>query len=360
MPGVLFRHLSRTVLWRTVGVVLAFVALLELLELLERTATILNRHLGIRGVLTFAALRLPTMVQQVALIGVLVAAVLTFLQMQRANEIVALRAAGLSAYRLVALLLPAALGIGLFLVVLADQVLPRSERAFASWWQDTAGDGGEDTAAGSAIRLRLGPLLVFADRMRDGGRRLESVRIYERTPDGMAVTRRIEAQAAVFGEGHWTLVQASGTIVRDGVATQESPRDMVWAVTLKPATVVELGSEEVTLSLRDTLAVLEGSHASNRPPSFYRTELYRRLSAPFAVVLMILLGLPVIFAGPRGSYQSLLPVACIGAGLGYQVLNGMMCALGEAGTIPPYLAASTSLICFTCLILAAIGNLEES
>jgi lipopolysaccharide export system permease protein len=356
----LFQYLSRQFLIRTAGVILALVALLELLELLERTTAILDRHLGLSGVLTFSLLRLPTLVHQVMLLGVLIGGIMTFAGMNRASEIVVLRSAGLTVYRLALMLVPCVLGLGLFAVVMSDQVMTRSERALAVWWQATALPANDETGIGHSVRLRLGRLVVLADRMSAGGTRLEGVHIYERDGDGETLIRRIQAQAAVYEHGGWVLRQATEIQVKNGVVAQDGPRDRPWAVRLRPDNLAEMGMDDVRLSAHDTAAVLKGTRATNRPPSVYQTEIYRRLAEPLAMLVMLLLSLPAIFMPPRSGYRSPLPILCVGAGLSFLLVDGILRAMGDSGTIPPSLAAVAGIAIFSSLALVVVSYLEES
>src|SRR3546814_7435233 len=91
MNRVLQTYLTRTFATQALACVAALTALLQALDLLDNATDILQRHLGIRGIGYYLALRLPTVVDQVLTIGVLIASIMTFRNLARHNEITVLR-----------------------------------------------------------------------------------------------------------------------------------------------------------------------------------------------------------------------------------------------------------------------------
>ncbi len=60
MSAVLGNYLRRRVTGQIVGMLFALTGLMQLLELLEVTNDVLDRHLGLVGVLHYAVLRIPS------------------------------------------------------------------------------------------------------------------------------------------------------------------------------------------------------------------------------------------------------------------------------------------------------------
>src|SRR3546814_13318842 len=98
-----------------------------------RTDTLFPYTTLFRSIGYYLALRLPTVVDQVLTIGVLIASIMTFRNLARHNEITVLRAAGITTYKMAILLLPVITAIALFQFVLKAQITPRTERALSVW-----------------------------------------------------------------------------------------------------------------------------------------------------------------------------------------------------------------------------------
>jgi len=88
---VLLRYLSGHFLSNTLGAILGFTALIELLDVLNNATDILDRKLGVLGLGHYVLLRLPATLDQAITLGVLIGGVLTFIQAARHSELTAMR-----------------------------------------------------------------------------------------------------------------------------------------------------------------------------------------------------------------------------------------------------------------------------
>lgn len=358
MNRVLQTYLTRTFATQALACVAALTALLQALDLLDNATDILQRHLGIRGIGYYLALRLPTVVDQVLTIGVLIASIMTFRNLARHNEITVLRAAGITTYKMAILLLPVITAIALFQFVLKDQITPRTERALSVWWQATQLHDDNDDASIKPLWFRVGPCIVSARHVGGDGRLIEGVEIYWR--ENSMLTRRVVAERAEEKTGQWLLRNAMETGLRDGVAISETPQDMVWKIKLSPQNLLRLTAPNARLSVSAARDALNGSEASSRTPSFYQMQIYETYALPFASFVMLLLGLPSAFTHSRDKGAAWLPFVGAAMGLLFVLTTGILISLGQAGTLPPFLAISTSFIVFGTIAASQILLLEES
>nr|WP_277909547.1 LptF/LptG family permease [Acetobacter okinawensis] len=72
-----------------------------------------------------------------------------------------------------------------------------------------------------------------------------------------------------------------------------------------------------------------------------------RFLRPASLLVLLLIAMPVIYIPPRTGTRSLLPVWCLGAGLLFIVVQGLLRAMGNAGLLPPPVATVPALIIFT-------------
>jgi lipopolysaccharide export system permease protein len=77
----------------------------------------------------------------------------------------------------------------------------------------------------------------------------------------------------------------------------------------------------------------------NRPQYFYETWLHKKIAGPVGSILMILLAVPLAQRFHREG--TLAPMFVIGVAIGflYFVLDGWSFTTGEAGLLPPVVAA---------------------
>ena len=326
------RYLSRLFLLRLAAATLALAGLLQLVDLMDKADDILARGLGVAGMVRFTLYRLPLVLGPVQPVAVLVAALMTWGALARRGEIAALRAAGVSVAGLVGWLVPAGLVVSALAFVLADRVAPAADAAFARWWQAT---GPAETAPPGRLLFRDGMDVVAVDRIEAGGRLLLGVELVRRTPDGR-LARWILSERAEWRDGGWALVAGSER-GPDGVTRwfDRAP----WGTGVAPANLLELTRPAPLLSSGRLWAALQGRWVSRDSPQTVETRLLRALAAPLAPLLMIILATPVAGGTPRSGGIPGGMALGLAAGLSYLLLDGILGVLGEAGTLPPVLAA---------------------
>lgn len=349
------RYLTRLFLWRLAGVLLALAALMQMLDLLDNASSVLMRGGGIAGVARYAALRLPTLLGQLLPMATLVAAALTFMRLAADLELTALRAVGVSTWRMLAALLPAC---GLAAVVqfaLLDQVAPPTQRALVDWWAAHPAPGAPAEPE-QRLWLRARGDVVAVDRVSLDGRRLEGVVLIRRDPERLA-TARIDAVSATHAGGTWTLHEVR--IAHADSPVVEAVDAMPWPEGPSPRNMVELARPTETQPVARTLQVLRGEWASSRGTAHHATRLQAGFAGLLGPAIMLLLAAPAAFALPRRGNGGLYAALGLVLGLGYLTAGGLTAALGEAGLVSPVLAAWAPPLAFGCIGLMILLRLEE-
>ena len=346
-----------------VAVALAVVSVvIVLVNIVELSRTLGSRiDLPFLEVLALTTLKSPTVILQLLPFVFLFGVMAAFITLNRASELVAMRAAGVSAWRFVLPAAAAAFVMGLITVTFLNP----AASALNSHFEDrrAALAGGPTRSSGQDIWLRQGDdgeQIVIHAKSHETVR--ETVRLYgvslfiQRVdPSGaLDFSRRIEASRAVLSDGSWRLAD-----VREALPGAASIR-----------------SEQLVIpSLLDHRSAMEkltapGSVAFWRLPKTIRvTELAGYSAVAYRLRLQQLLATPLLFAAMAvlaaafslrlmrlGHWAGL---AGIGVAIGFVVFfAGQFCAgLSRTEVIPPFMAAWTppflallsgvTLLCYT-------------
>ena len=338
---MLRRYLSALFLTRFLGSLLGLTAILQLLDLLDKTSGILARG-GILDIGRFIGLRLPSLLSEMVPLAVLIGAMLTFMRLAGSLEMTALRAAGLSLWQVLRYLLPACLLLAAFQLVLLTEVSPRTERAFADWWARTAPFDANEPAP-ARLWLRAHGDVAAIDRVSLDGRRLDGLLIVQRSAMG-DLAARLDARTALYADGHWVLHDVRvASPSRVDTAMQPS---LDWQHGPLPANMVELAQPVEQQTIGHLIGTLKGDWIGARGRSFYMTQLDGLLASLFDPLLMLLLTAPVLLAPPRSGAGAWPIAKVLVLGLGYLVTSGLLGALGNAGTLPPIVAGWAATLLF--------------
>ena len=311
----------------------------------------LNRYLRVKPpmgyILEHFMYRLPAALHQGLPVIMLVATIFLFLSLSRFHELTAMKAAGISLYRVSAPVLVMGLSVAVSALLFQELFLPRLNEL------------GEEVDR-VKIRGQLPRHLQSRQRLwvRSADSRFYRVELLSpQTSDlyGMTileVTRefrlvnRLDARQA-----HWT---EAGWELRDGAFREIDPNGTVQTV---PFTLTALDlSEEIDeftrihkdfesmsyWELRDYVARLEaaGFHAKK-----YLVALYSKLSFPLVNLVMVLVAIPFALQSPRGGRLFGVGLA-IGIMAGYLVVHYVALAFARADLLPPFVAAWTANVIF--------------
>ncbi|MDB5455486.1 MAG: permease [Caulobacter sp.] len=339
---------------RILGAAAILLAVLQILDLLEVTTDILDRGLGMGGVIYYAALRFPRLIEQVAPISVLAGGLFAFSQLARENAVIAMRASGVSAYRIVGMAAPAAILVVLIHLGAAQVVAPRTDPMLATWWDATT--PAADRKAPQPRAFRVGGDLVTAETASPSGERLNAVKIYRRAADGR-LSQLVEASSATHTAAGWRLEAPKTARFTVDKAELSSASQMIWPLQLRAADVQALFADNQPPSAASARRAL-AKGGTERPESYYATKLQAAFAGPIAALVMLLLSAPVALANFRSSQGAVLLTGGLAAGLIFLVAQGLLSALGEGGVLSPALAVWSAPAVFAALAATMLLKLE--
>lgn len=347
------RYILKTFVWQFVLFLVGFTALLQLFDLLNNSADILKDHNGrISAVVEYTFLRLPEISSFLVPFVVLMSTLVTLGRMERANEILAYKAAGAPYYSILWSFLPAVGIVALLHFGLADQVVPRSIQALVALDLEAEQKQAPNKAKDEPIFVQDGLRVVEASAVAEEGNFLSHVRIYERDGAGN-IMRKIFADMARYDitTESWTLHDVWVTVTpRQEAARTERVANMPWETRLSPAEFSDLVERPQAMSFSKLMEFVSSSQVGVRPTYFYETWLQKRIALPVSAILMILLAAPVAHSlqrRDRGLALGMTIGFCLG--LLYFLTDGLVLALGESGAIPPLLAAWLPILLFTAI-----------
>ena len=352
-------YMARLFLTRSLAVLFALVLILMTLDLLGESGNILAvEGNGDAELWRYVGLRLPMLVSRFLPFSVLLGALIAFVSLNQHSEVVAMKAAGLSAHQVLAPLIVASLGIAAALFAFNEFVVVKSARVVTAWSDNDYKPVPPDSGVLSNVWLLNGEDLTRAGLVvgRPPNLRAERITIYDRG-DGV-LQRVIQAERATPGPDNiWRL---EGVRVYD--ATMNVVRRLPQAEGMEGVTPIQLTLAKVNpneldyWTLEQRIGALE---AAGRPADEARAGLAHKISGPLSTLLMPLLAAVAAFGLARSG--QVLMRACLGMALGfaYFVADNFSLAMGNAGAYPPLVAAWAPFLLFMLIGETVLVRTEE-
>ena len=350
-------YMVRLFVTRSVAVLIALVLILATLDLLGESGKILAvpgntdadlwRYLGYR---------LPMLVSRFLPFSVLLGTLIAFVGLNQNSEVVAMKAAGLSAHQILAPLVVASIGVAALLFAFNEFVVVNSTRAVTSWSDNDYKPVPRASGTVSNVWVLNGDDLIRVGAAGGNPFTAERVSIYDRT--GGVLHRVIEASRAVPQPGGDWLLQNVIVYNADMNVERNFPRmTAMTGVTPNQLTLAKVDPTELPhWTLKTRIAELE---AAGRPVEEAKAGLAHKISGPLSTVLMPLLAAVAAFGVARSGQVLLRAVTGMALGFAYFVVDNFSLAMGNAGTYPPLIAAWAPFFLFLLIGETVLIRTEE-
>lgn len=354
-------YLGRTFALRIIAVLAMLVLVLMMLDLLGETGDILAvPGNGEAQLWTYASLRVPQLIARFLPYSVLLATILTLATMNQNSEVIAMKAAGLSAHQILAPLVLTAALVAVASFSFNERVVTRATTTLKAWQAvDYAPIPPEEVGARTNVYFNDGNDVLMAQRQTGAGPGtvLTGVTFFERDPEGM-ISRQVRAARATFVAPGWQLEEAVSFDVSSAETVQvEGPLVVATGVGLGQIALRRVDPDAESLpELTRSIAALQ---SAGRRTTELEAKWWHKISGPLAVVLMPLLGAVAGFGLARSGQLLARSVIGMALGFAYFVVDNAALAMASFGGYPPLLAAWSPFALFFLIGETVLVRTEE-
>ncbi len=292
--------------------------------------------------------KLPLIVSQITPIGVLLAVLVVFGLMSRNNELIALKSGGISPFYLLKPIAVAGVVFSLALFVFSEVAVPVS--IAKSNEIDARRRGVENRGMLSSqkdIWIRHARGLAHVRYFHPREEALFGVSLYF-MDDPYRLTRRIDAQKAVYTDGRWlffeSMVQHFG---KEGSGIQiDFLEEAAFELDLAPSDFqrIIVDAEEMGfLTLRRYIARVD---AEGYDATKYRVDFYGKTAFPFVCLIMALMGSAIALRGKTRDSMAVSFAYGIVLAFAYWSVYSFTLSMGYGGLLPSWLSAWAANILF--------------
>ena len=357
---------SRRIAWYTVkllvtrslAVLVMLVLILMTLDLLGESGKILRvPGNGDAELWRYVALRVPLLTARFLPFSILLGTLIAFTTLNQHSEVVAMKAAGISAHQILAPLMVASLIIAGLAFAFNETVVVKSARAVGAWSDNDYRPVPAESGILSNVWVLHGEDLVRARHVGGSGSDLhaERVTIYDRSNGGLQ--RVIDAERADPQGPVWRL---EGVRIYDSsMNLVRRPPVLIGLEGLEPERFTLAKVDPDTLdffTLKQRIGQLERAGRSTEEAE---AGLWHKISSPLSTLLMPLLAAVAAFGLARSGQVLLRAVVGMALGFAYFVADNFSLAMGNVGAYPPLVAAWAPFFLFFLIGETVLIRSEE-
>jgi len=340
-------YLGKTFVVRILAVLVMLVLVLMMLDLLSNTGDILaHPGNGEPELLRYVSLRIPQLVARFLPYSVLLATILTLATFNQNSEVIAMKAAGMSAHQILAPLLLSSLIIAAVSFTFNERVVTRASATLKVWERNDYGPMPVNSGSRANVYLNQGNDVLLAATIEGAGPAtlMRGVTFYERDEGGMIV-RQYRADSARWANPGWRLENPRMFDV--GSASGEDLNEEL--VVARGITLNQVALERVdpdAESLGELGRSIDALDAAGRRTAELKGKWWHKISGPLSAVLMPLLGAVAGFGLARSGHLFARAVIGMALGFAFFVVDNAALAMGSFGGYPPLLAAWAPFVLF--------------
>ncbi|MEZ5995831.1 MAG: LPS export ABC transporter permease LptG [Hyphomonadaceae bacterium] len=360
--GRIGRYIIGRVLSGILVALLGVLASILLIDLVEQMRTVGARvDISLFEALRLTLLKTPTLIEQTLPFVVLAGTMMAIIGLNRSSELVAMRAAGVSAWRFLA---PAAIvgaALGVVAITALNPLGARLYQAFETEKEDAlservaaAGQNGVWIRQGDA----QGQVVIHADGVDASGSRLQGATFmfFEAQQDVLHFTRRIRAAEAELMPGFWQL--------RDLVEATPGGRPvhqnyLAIPTTLDASELINRFVNPATLSFWSLPGFIGEARAAGFAPTRYELKWQALLAYPLLLATMAGLGAAFSLRLQRLGNLAQWGAAGVGIGLFLFFYSQLAGAFAITQAVPTLVAAWSAPIAGMFIALALVAFVED-
>lgn len=342
MMKILDRYLLKELAGPFLFGVAAFTSILLASSVLfELIRMMVQYHMGIQVVAKVTLLRLPEIMFYTFPMSMLLASLLAVGRLSGESEIVAMKASGISLYRIISPFILIGVVVSLLTVILNEYVVPQASFAAKQIMVEATTQKKVTFTSENIIYREMDPSgqlqkLFYAAKFDGTAMRRVVVQDFEK---GQMV-RIVVADSAAWERDHWTFRDGHIYLLNTaGEYTQKiSFKEQVIPLKQEPLTLARNNKEPLDMNFSELSQRIEILKKSGEKVNQLEVQLYQKLAVPFASLIFVLVGAPLGMRPQRSSSGIGLGISIIIIFI-YYVLMFISLALGEIGTLPPLVAA---------------------
>jgi len=341
-PRLMDLYLLRRFLSYFVLLMIIFVFLFETFTFFELLDDIARHRVPFLVVVNYFRYLTPYLLYNLAPLGALIAVLVTLGTMSKNNEIVAIKASGISLYRLAVPLLLMGVTLAATMIVLDDTYLPYANQRQDALRNQIKGKPPQTYSQPQRWIFGESSKVYNYDVFDPAQNVFGGLSVVEIDPVSFQIRRRIFANRAQWSDQQKQWFLESGWVrdFSDGViARYEKFKVTAFSELTEPPSYFNREVRQASqMNLNELRRYIAGLRKAGFDVSNLIVQWHVKLAFPLIAPIIMLLAIPFAFlVGTRGAISGV--AMGVGIGLAYWIISRLLEAMGGVGQLPPFLAA---------------------
>jgi len=325
---------------------LIFLTIYLTIDFIQKIDDFIEANAANSAMLAYFLYKIPFIMVQMVPVAALISVIVMFSLMKKNSEITALKASGVSVFRLSLPVVVASICLAIAVFLVSELIVPYASSRSEGIWNREVKKRDQKRFYGRGHIWYRGDNAIYWIRHFDDKLKVMNGITFYFFDESFHLIKRIEARRAIWTGDTWRVEQGSIQVPGDGGAYDFKVfKEMDLNLPEKPEVFLRPVKRPEEMSYWQLKRFAEGVRLEGYNASRYLVDMNIKLAFPLISLVMVLIGIPITLRLKRGG----TPLAvCVGIGVCFLFLVNMGFArsLGISGVLPPELAAWLANIVF--------------
>ncbi|MFO7569666.1 MAG: LPS export ABC transporter permease LptG [Smithellaceae bacterium] len=326
----------------------SFIALYLIVDFFSKIRMFLSNDATMAQMVAYFLYSIPMIVSMILPAVILLTTLITYSSLSKFSEITAMKANGISLYRIALPALSVAVISSAFLFYFSEFVAPASFHKTEQIVKvDIQKFYSKVFFKNNAIWFRSDDAIYNFKMFNVDDNSMRGVTIYYLNPD-FTLAKRVDAKQAQWKDGKWLLHNwMTASFVESKIPVLEWGDVKNADIPEKPDDFKAIQLDVEKMGYFDLKEYVKKIAAEGYDTTKYQVVLAGKIAFPWVMVIMIFIGMSFSFRSERGGgiMQSLAVGIVIG--FSYWIVHAVFMASAQSGTIPPVIAAWSANVIFS-------------
>jgi lipopolysaccharide export system permease protein len=311
-----------------------------IIDFFEKIRMFLSNHASIVQMASYFFVSIPMIISLILPAVILLTTLMAYGNLSKFNEITAMKANGISLYRIALPAIIFAAVASVFLFYFSEMITPAAiQKADHIIFADVQKQKNLGYFKQNEIWYH-GDYAIYNFKIFDVSKNtLRGVTINFVNPD-LTLKSRIDAESAEWKNDKWTFYNLLlTTFDQNGTPILEWAKQRVISLSEKPSDFKIMQKDAEKMGYFDLRRYVKKLQSEGYDSTRYLVDLYGKIAFPFVTVILVFIGIPFSLRSERkGGIMQSIGIG-IFIGFSYFIVNAFCLSLGRSGTLPPILAA---------------------
>jgi len=350
---ILDKYIGSMILKSTAIVMLFLVALLSFFNYVDQLRDVGIGNYGTIQAAEYVILIIPRIVYQMMPIAVLIGAIIGLGMMANNNELIVMRAAGVSINKIIISVMKVGALLMVLVIVVGEWIAPVSER-YAQILRSVSMSNTLSIGAINGLWARDGMKYINIQRVLPKGK-LGGVNIYE-FDEKRQLNKITQASEAYYTDNNWLLENVVEAHITTNKVSVQNHKNRIWTTSLSPDLLSVVLVKPETLSIIGLFQYISYLYDNDLDAGRYELAFWSKLMLPVITGIMIFLAIPFVFGSLRSVAIGQRIMVGTFIGISFYIINQVF---GYVGLVYHLNIAASAILPALCFLIYAVYRVRK-